>query len=969
MNFKFEEVLPEKDKKALDNLKENLPEKVPENLKEDKLSQSKENPNPTEKIEREKKEKPEDLHKKLSELYLQKEILEKELEKNESEKIKEKLERVKDEITKIEESLGKTKIEREKKSERERKLEREKIERMPPSVERKAKLEAGRKILIGKEFEDEVFKEIKEKKKRGEELSSEEILILENEPLWRKRRLEFFGVKKKKEKGEALSLREGVLLQIGEFLEKKLEEKILSEKEIEDEILKEIKEKKERGEKLAVEEELALENRGLWEKRKFEFFALREKKERGKTLSLEEATLLQIGEFLEKRKKEMKVEKKEEEEKIEKEKEKEIPEKKEKKLEEERKEKEKNLNKKREEYKEVYFSAVKMMEKKEMEAFREIRRESEREIKERVKEILEGEPEEAEKNKKEFIEFLKRRFEEKGITLSNEKAEKILEVELKKGKYHRAKIEWVRAMKETGIKDSEIIKELAKEMETLKALEIEKWPPEKKSIFAKVLDGWIKLPRWQRIAVSSLVLTAVGALFPGILPSTAALCAKYGFLGALGFRMGRGFLSSSIAQVVGGAFEKFWSSWRIEKKKSESLKELAEKGITLENLDQLDSKIQEVLDETAKSRRRMKIAKGLIMLAAGAGASMALTVGAEEFLAPRIHKEAVLESKLKRAISETVPKECVPETVPKGAGAGVETIPTEKYLGVEIVEKGESPLSEAKKIYMEHAQELGYKGDLTDKVALEKWAERASTRHIVGQYIVEHQEEFKDLIEKIGPPPTPDDPEYFTKLDEWLHKVPKSTFEDILHNKVSNLVYEGDKIVVTKSGDILALSPEGKLRLGHITVTETKEYLVEGRGRPGVSEGFVEKEEGEVTFSEEAGVISGKEEIKPEEIPVKKIPTTEEVRALLWEKFKIVRPAYERIQHERVLNLITETKYEYSPGVLSGTEDVIAKDIDTLRKEVLKIYNSLSLKEKAEAQLMSVDEFLKKYFDKILEKK
>jgi hypothetical protein len=38
-----------------------------------------------------------------------------------------------------------------------------------------------------------------------------------------------------------------VLLQIGEFLEKKLEEKILSEKEIEDEIFKEIKEKKERG--------------------------------------------------------------------------------------------------------------------------------------------------------------------------------------------------------------------------------------------------------------------------------------------------------------------------------------------------------------------------------------------------------------------------------------------------------------------------------------------------------------------------------------------------------------------------------------------------------------------------------------------------------------------------------------------------------------------------------------------------
>jgi hypothetical protein len=77
------------------------------------------------------------------------------------------------------------------------------------------------------------------------------------------------------------------------------------------------------------------------------------------------------------------------------------------------------LNKKREEYKEVYFSALKMIEKKETEAFRKIRSESEREIKERVKEILKGTPEEAEKNKKEFIEFLKRKFEEKGITISN----------------------------------------------------------------------------------------------------------------------------------------------------------------------------------------------------------------------------------------------------------------------------------------------------------------------------------------------------------------------------------------------------------------------------------------------------------------------------------------------------------------------------------------------------------------------
>jgi hypothetical protein len=618
------------------------------------------------------------------------------------------------------------------------------------------------------------------------------------------------------------------------------------------------------------------------------------------------------------------------------------------------------LDGKREEYRDVYLGAVKLMEKKEMEALKKIRNESEGEIKERVKEILEGKPEEVEKNKKEFIEFLKRKFEEKGITISNEKAEKILEVELKKGEYDKVKIEWVRAIKESGMKDYEIIKELAKEIETLKNLEIEKWPPEKKSIFAKVLDGWIKLPSWQRIALSSLVLTTVAALFPGILPSTAAFCAKYGFLGTVGFRIGRGILGSSIAQVIGGAFEKFWGSFRIEKKKSESLKELAERGITLENLNEVDSKIQEILNETAKSKRRMKIAKGLVMLATGAGTSMALTVGAEEVFGAEVRKETVLETKPKGEVSETDIKESGVEAESKSVAP--EILFAEKYLGIETVERGESILSEAKKIYMEHARELGYKGDLADKVALKRWAEIASTRHLVGQYIVEHPEEFKSLIEKIGAPPKPTDPEYFTKLDEWLHKVPKSTFEDILHNKVPNLVYEGDKIVVTKSGDILALSPEGKLRLGHIPV-ETREHLIEGVRKPEVSESFVEKRE-------EVGVCTTIEEGTFEEIPVKKIPTTEEVGTILWEKLKIVRAAFERVQNERVLNFITDRTYEYYPGTYPDPgEELIAQDTAILKKEVLRIYNSLSLKEKAEVQLISVDEFLRKYSDKILEKK
>ena len=600
---------------------------------------------------------------------------------------------------------------------------------------------------------------------------------------------------------------------------------------------------------------------------------------------------------------------------------------------------EKLMEEKRKDYGKIYLEVLKRMKKEEMKIFSEIRKESENEIKEKVREIIEAKAEESEKKKKELAEFLNGKFKEKGFQISQENLEKILEVEVKKGEYEKAKREWVRAMKEKGMKEKEIILALAKELEALRALEVKKWPPEKRSIFAKALDGWMKLPRWKRVIFSSLILTGTAALFPGILPSTAALCSKYGFLGALGFRAGRGFLSGGFAQVVGKAFEKFWGLKRIEKKKLKSLNELAEKGIKLENFEELDSKIQEILNETAKSERKMKVAKGLLMLASGVGASMALTVAAEEVFGGAATKEGVEE--VKKIEKET--------------------------FWTETIEKGESPLSEAKKIYMEHAKELGYKGDLSDKVALERWAEIASTRHIVGQYIIEHQEEFKSLIEKIGPPPNPSDPEYFAKLDEWLSKVPKSTFEDILHHKVPNLVYEGDKIVVTKSGDILAYSPEGKLRLGHISIAEVKKMPpleVEGK-KPEALESLAAEKEEKVKLAP----LKEKIESKPEAPEVKEMEplTSEKVREILWEKFKIVTPAYENIRNERILNLITEEKYQYSPGVFSGMEDVIAKDIDTLRKQILRIYNSLPLEEKAEAQLMTVDEFLRKYLGRSLE--
>ncbi len=126
------------------------------------------------------------------------------------------------------------------------------------------------------------------------------------------------------------------------------------------------------------------------------------------------------------------------------------------------------------------------------------------------------------------------------------------------------------------------------------------------------------------------------------------------------------------------------------------------------------------------------------------------------------------------------------------------------------VYKGESPLLLAKKMYIENAKSLGYKPEMGD---IKKWAEIASTRHIVGQYLSENPLEYEDLIKQIGEPP--EDP---IKLDQWLNKVPKSTFNEILHEKVPNLVYEGDVVRVDASGDITASGPDGDARLEHIEV-------------------------------------------------------------------------------------------------------------------------------------------------------
>ena len=136
--------------------------------------------------------------------------------------------------------------------------------------------------------------------------------------------------------------------------------------------------------------------------------------------------------------------------------------------------------------------------------------------------------------------------------------------------------------------------------------------------------------------------------------------------------------------------------------------------------------------------------------------------------------------------------------------------------GSKTAEKGDSSLLLAKKLYIEHAKELGYEESMGDK---SKWAGKFSTRHIVGQYIGEHSEDYKELIDKIGTPP-----ENPVELDKWISKVPGSTFNEVLNNKVPNLIHIGDTVSIDVNGNINAYDPEGKLRIGNLPI-ETQEII------------------------------------------------------------------------------------------------------------------------------------------------
>jgi hypothetical protein len=472
--------------------------------------------------------------------------------------------------------------------------------------------------------------------------------------------------------------------------------------------------------------------------------------------------------------------------------------------EEERKEEERKEEERKEEERKEEEPIEEEIEKKTLETLlqqlneaRELYIQSERKLSELRREIKEG------KSGKAGVSFVETEYQNAKI-----------EYETIKVKYARALYQYKRQqLEKTGLSEEEINQEMAKfkavlfedlvigEADRLAQAKLEDFEPRKRNWFRRLMENWAKMPLWKRAAITAGITTgalAAGGVLGGL--AAAAIFGAERFIRGIVSGKVAGFTFAAIKMIGSRRIEKYRQA-EIDKLNNEFGTKIEEKIASEQELREMFRDITQEYEKIVRetNRRYRNVIRWAIAGSAIAGLGTGMLLAAME-----PHFGGVTKG-------TTAPAEKTPSTVPETPSKpGVPTELAGGRIGIYeyIVQKGESPLSIAKKFFIENAEKFGYKPEMGD---VSRWAEIFSARHIVGQYIQEHLDQFKDLIGKIGPPPA--DP---IELNKWLHQVPKPVFDDILHNKVPNLIFPGDKIVITENGDVAAFSPEGILRTGHI---------------------------------------------------------------------------------------------------------------------------------------------------------
>ncbi len=233
-----------------------------------------------------------------------------------------------------------------------------------------------------------------------------------------------------------------------------------------------------------------------------------------------------------------------------------------------------------------------------------------------------------------------------------------LDVEIDKFKYDKAKIEVAKEyfqarlleaqntnaeFNETQV-ESEILTDLViREMDLVREAEVEKWPPEKKKMMAKIaapvvalLDRYLKLNPTVRLVFStSAVAILSGAL--GVIPVSAVP-------GIFLLRLGRSALATGVSLFIGKTIESTWGK-RIRAKKEEGIRDILglankddqeiESGTQQEELssseelrvlmEEASGRYEQVIERFRKQERWKTFTKGLAMAITGPALSYALS--------------------------------------------------------------------------------------------------------------------------------------------------------------------------------------------------------------------------------------------------------------------------------------------------------------------------------------------------------
>lgn len=164
-------------------------------------------------------------------------------------------------------------------------------------------------------------------------------------------------------------------------------------------------------------------------------------------------------------------------------------------------------------------------------------------------------------------------------------------------------------------KQKEIFKRVViEEQQKLNTLKVENLPPKEKNLLKRALDGYLKLPKGAKIAISvTLSLPVIYLITPG------AVAAAGGVAFYATKKFARATAGSFIGQMATKGYDRFVKE-RYTERKEKSLKELQGKfqgEMTNAELSDYKKQYAEILEKEQKAKRNRIIHKAMIAITAG----------------------------------------------------------------------------------------------------------------------------------------------------------------------------------------------------------------------------------------------------------------------------------------------------------------------------------------------------------------